>query len=149
MLRVPQRSQGRYGRRRRWGRPLPLRRTSLQRGEQDAQLPLAAITAQAPPPDASIQLKLNRFLWHQLVNQTPVLLLQGHHEIQQISPLRFGQLKRPAFSSDKNAILAAGGVVRHPPTVPLLLNHNRWINQAADRAGLARRSIPRWPAAPA
>ena len=125
MLRVPERSQGRNGRRRRWSRRLSLRRTSLKRGEQDAQLPLAAITAQASPPHASIQLQLDRFLWHQLVNQTPVLLFKGRHEIYQIPPLRLGQLKRPAFSPHKNAKFAAGGVVRHPPSFPLLLNHSR------------------------
>ena len=125
MLRVPQRSQGRNGRRRRWGRPLSLRRTSLKRGEQDAQLPLVAITAQASPPDAAIKLKLNRFLRHQLVNQAPVLLLQGHHKIHQISPLRLGQLKSPALSSNKNAVMTTGGIPRHTPTGSLLLNHTQ------------------------
>ena len=149
MLRVPQSSHRSHRRRRRGGRPFPFSSTALQRGKQDAQVPLIAITAQAPPPDATIKLQLNRFLRHQLVNQAPVLLLQGHHKIHQISPLRLGQLKSPAFSSHKNAVLTAGGIPRHTPTGSLLLNHTQPINQAAGRAGPARHSIPQWLAEPA
>ena len=122
-MRVPEGSH-RSDRRCRCGRwPFTLSRPSLQRCEQDAQLPLAAVTAEATPPDATIKLQLNRFFGHQLVNQALMLLLQGHHKFHQISPLRLGQLKRPMFSSNQYAVLPAGGIPRQTPTGSLLLNH--------------------------
>ena len=81
------------------------------------------IALKSRPPVATLHLKIDGLLLHQLISQGAMLILKDTHQSHEIPPFGLGEFEGPGLPSDQAFITNSARVPGEAPSRTLLLNH--------------------------
>jgi len=93
------------------------------RAEHHPQGPAPAITIQTDPPPPSLELQLDRFFGHQLIDQLTVLIDQIPQTIPQAEGFGLTELSGPTVTANQHRKRVTAGIPSQPPPFSFTLNH--------------------------